>query len=120
MQSAALVSSFSFKVRIVLNSSRMPFVTCTEPPLNNAAQMAHRCTSSLVFTVARVDFIEGAAKPCLADSLSSRLSESANLPHSWGLLVVDPVAGCFPEIVVRLKGLDHGIHVRVVRLVLGV
>ena len=27
-RNAALVSSFSFKVRIVLNSNRMPFVTC--------------------------------------------------------------------------------------------
>ena len=36
----------------------------------------------------------------------------------WSLLVVDPVSGGFPEIVVRLKGLDHGVEVGVVSLVL--
>ena len=35
-----------------------------------------------------------------------------------GLLVVDPIAGRFPQVVVRLESLDHGVQIRVVRLVL--
>ena len=74
---AAFVSSFSFKVRIVLNSSRMPFVTCIpcsaakpESFNENLPTMKAKC---LVLTIAWIDLVKWAPKPCLARAMRLKI-----------------------------------------------